>query len=179
MMLYLFYTHIYRQRHDNDSRRLRPHLSHDNSHNPELEELTVKTQLTETFVRVSCFPRNEPRGVRKCPDNIAYVFSLHNHVRACICSKCEYPIRDANLIQNNLIQKFQFPGQRVTFCGPEIHRTSLDVYIILCVVRICIVCVYGHLIFTNILYKIYIYRLFLKNNIKKHIQIHTCESRRF
>lgn len=39
------------------SHDVRIHLSHDHSHNPELKELAAKTQLTETFVRISCFSR--------------------------------------------------------------------------------------------------------------------------
>lgn len=46
------------------------YLPHDYSHNPELEELTAKTQLTETFVGISRFRRNETPDVRECPKDI-------------------------------------------------------------------------------------------------------------
>lgn len=46
------------------------YLPHDDSHNPELEELTTKTQLTETFVGVSRFQHNETLDVRECPRSI-------------------------------------------------------------------------------------------------------------
>jgi len=48
----------------------RLHFPH-RSHNPELEELTAKTQLTRTFVGVSHFPRNELPDIRECPKRVS------------------------------------------------------------------------------------------------------------